>query len=285
MINLRQLYIFSVVAESNSLAAASELLNMTAAAVSLSLKGLEQQLNTRLLQRAPGRKSTDKTILLTAEGIWLKQRAQDILALEKSTQMYFKQRQESEPTALNIGASQTVGNYWLPGYIRDIKQRYPCCQVNVFIGNTDEALDRVQTFRDDIALVEGPNHHSALKSRCFKKDSLMLIAPPDNDFESLQTAPWLIRERGSATRKYTEQLWAELAIEPKDVTQLNTNESIIHSVASGVGVAYVPRITTPLLLDAALIKEIPINNNCYRSLFIVKHKERDSELAWIDGLV
>ena len=84
MINLRQLYIFSVVAESNILAAASELLNMTAAAVSLSLKGLEQQLNTRLLQRAPGRKSTDKTILLTAEGIWLKRRAQDILALEKT---------------------------------------------------------------------------------------------------------------------------------------------------------------------------------------------------------
>lgn len=81
-----------------------------------------------------------------------------MLSLSDSTERYFEQLHSNRRETLNIGASQTVGNYWLPAYINVLKQQRSELKINVYIGNTDEILSRVESFQDEIGLVEGQVH-------------------------------------------------------------------------------------------------------------------------------
>lgn len=282
MINLKQLHIFTVVAKTGELTAAGEVLNMTTSAVSINLKMLEQRLDTHLVQRARGRKSRSQRVTLTESGEWLLDRAETMLSLSTGTERYFAQLKHSRPRSLCIGASQTVGNYWLPGYLSELKKHYPKLTLNIHISNTEDILGRVQTFQDDIGLVEGPNTLNELDSRCFKKDSMTLITAPGEHTANLSTLPWLIRESGSATRQLTEKLWQELEIKPDNTVQMNTNESIIHAVAMGAGVAYVPRIATSLMLEANLLHELPVECTSVRSLYWVTHRDTTDAMQWVN---
>ena len=285
MISLRQLQVFKTIADTSGLTAASKRLNMTTSAVSINLKDIEQQLGTRLVVRERGRKRSSQKVELTAAGFWLYERADRILSISDGTKRYFEQLQNNSREMLNIGASQTVGNYWLPAYINALKQQRSSLKINVHISNTDEILNRIESFQDDIGLVEGPNSRGDILAKPFKEDSMTLIAPPDEEGRMLELQPWLIRETGSATRRLTEKLWAELGIKPENVTELNTNESIIHSVASGIGVAYVPSITTPLMLEAGLVKSLPAEGAHHRTLYYVTHSDLSSRMAWIEPII
>lgn len=285
MISLRQLQVFKTIADTSGLTAASKRLNMTTSAVSINLKDIEQQLGTRLVVRERGRKRSSQKVELTAAGLWLYERADRILSISDGTKRYFEQMHNNSRETLNIGASQTVGNYWLPAYINALKQQRSTLKINVHISNTDEILNRVESFQDDIGLVEGPNSRSDILAKPFKEDSMTLITPPDDEGRTLELQPWLIRETGSATRRLTENLWAKLAIKPANVTELNTNESIIHSVASGIGVAYVPSITTPLMLEAGLVKSLSTKGAHHRTLYYVTHSDLSSRMAWIEPII
>lgn len=285
MINLRQLQVFKTIAETSGFTAASAQLNMTTSAVSINLKDIEQQLGTRLVMRERGRKQRSHKVELTVAGMWLYERAQKMLSLSDSTERYFEQLQSNRRETLNIGASQTVGNYWLPAYINVLKQQRSALKINVYIGNTDEILSRVESFQDEIGLVEGPNSRGELLTKPFKEDGMTLVAPPDDDGKALEVQPWLIREKGSATRRLTEKLWAKLGIKPANVIELNTNESIIHSVASGIGVAYVPSITTPLMLEAGLVRALPTEGTHHRTLYYVTHRDLSFSMTWIERVI
>ena len=58
-----------------------------------------------------------------------------------------------------------------------------------------------------------------------------------------------------------------MGIFPSTIIELNTNEAIIHAVAAGAGIAYVPTISTPFMLEAGLLASHT------RQLYWVIHKD------------
>jgi DNA-binding transcriptional LysR family regulator len=55
---------------------------------------------------------------------------------------------------LNLGASQTIGNYWLPSFISQFKRQYPNIRVNCTLENTEAIATGTATGLFDLGLVE-----------------------------------------------------------------------------------------------------------------------------------
>ncbi|ATZ74143.1 LysR family transcriptional regulator [Idiomarina sp. X4] len=273
MINLKQLTVFKAINEAGSLKLAGERLGMTPAAVSVNLKMLEEHLGCALIERGRGRRAVAQRVTLTEQGRWLLEKSDTVFSHTQSIENYFKTQQQSDKT-LKIGASQTVGNYWLPPYLSELKNGYPGSSVSVYIGNTDDVLSRLERFEDHFAVIEGQSDRKVLESYAFKEDSMTLVAPPEFELgKDLSKYTWLIREPGSATRKMTQYFWQEMGISPSTIIELNTNEAIIHAVAAGAGIAYVPTISTPFMLEAGLLQSYPTFASHTRQLYWVVHKD------------
>ncbi|WP_278355331.1 MULTISPECIES: LysR family transcriptional regulator [Idiomarina] len=183
MINLRHLSVFTAISDAGSLKLAGERLGMTPAAVSVNLKALEEQLGCALIERSRGRRAIAQRVTLTEQGQWLLKKSDTVFSHTQSIENYFKTQQQSDKT-LKIGASQTVGNYWLPPYLSELKNGYPGSSVSVYIGNTDDVLSRLERFEDHFAVIEGQSDRKALESYAFKEDSMTLVAPPDVELNS-----------------------------------------------------------------------------------------------------
>ena len=74
--------------------------------------------------------------------------------------------------------------------------------------------------------------------------------------------PWIVREKGSGTRKVLEDLaiknnisWSDLDI----VLELPSNESVREAVIAGVGVTLISQHVVALALETGLLKARSIN--------------------------
>ncbi len=69
-------------------------------------------------------------------------------------------------------------------------------------------INAVLDFRVDIGLIEGPCHSTEIISEPWLEDELVVFAAPSSPLtqgpvtlEQLAASPWILRERGSGTRK------------------------------------------------------------------------------------
>src|ERR687895_2916237 len=144
----RRLQVFHAVAKHLSFTKAAETLCMTQPAVTFQVKQLEEELNTRLFDRAQGR------ISLTPAGQVALDYAQRILALSAELDTRLKEMSGHAAGPLAIGASMTIGEYVLPQLIGKFKARFPAVVPTLFVGNSEAVQERVAERTLDLGFIE-----------------------------------------------------------------------------------------------------------------------------------
>jgi DNA-binding transcriptional LysR family regulator len=275
----RRLQVFHAVAKHLSFTKAAETLFMTQPAVTFQIKQLEEQLNTRLFDRAQGR------ISLTPAGIVALEYAERILGLSDELDKRLKEMSGQAAGPLLIGASMTIGEYVLPQLIGKFKARFPAVMPTLFVGNSEAVQDRVAERSLDLGFIEGDSHLSTLLSELCCEDELQVVCAPSHPLAkepfalpaTLTQHPYINREAGSGTREVIDRYLQKAGVPPESlnvVVELGSPEALKGLVATGLGFAIMSRVIVAKELQLGQLVQIPLRPRLIRNFSVVYPKER-----------
>ena len=259
MLNLDQVHIFLSVAKHLHFSKAADALYISQPAVSASIAKLESQLGTPLFHRIGRRvELTDAGRHLEREGRLLMEQAE---RLERDMEDFSGMQRGS----LQLGASFTVGNYWLPLFLARFRRRYPAIRVECELGNAETILEATNDGRFDLGFLTGRPPAGA--ARVVGQESLTLVVGQGHPWfgkgarpaQRLVETPWLLREPGSGTRQMLES-WLQdvgLVLEQLPVHQeLRSNEMVKTMVATGTALAALPASMVAREIASGLLWQI-----------------------------
>ena len=245
--DMRRLEIFYLVADKGGFTRAAEALSLTQPTVSAAVQLLEEELDTRLLNRH------GREISLTATGQRLYLYAEKIFSLRQKAQAELKAMQEGAMGELLLGGSTIPGTYLLPPLVARFKRQYPALQTQLQIAGSRQVVEALKQQRIELALVGGAVGDRAIEEiPCFG-DELCLIVPKGHDWygrqsvelDELVQVPVLLREPGSSSRQaLTERLQAG-GLKLRQgllAAEVGGNEALKQGVLAGLGVAVISRL-------------------------------------------
>lgn len=274
-ITLRQLSVFTAIADNNSVTQASEALALSQAAASMALKELESQLNTKLFDRY------GKRLILNEHGRQFYLLAQQTLLSAQEAATLFNHNTHCH---LRIGASSTIGAYALPWYIAQFLQKNPHSQLQLKVANSKKILERIANFEMDIGFIEGPLQHPDIVLKHWQEDELLIVCAPVNSLakqatvhlSELKNQRWIVREQGSGTRIILEQIITPAFGTPKYFLEIAHAEGVKQAVMANAGIACVSKQSVKSELALGFLHHIPLQENpkLIRPLFLALHKEK-----------
>jgi len=275
----RRLQVFHAVAKHLSFTKAAETLFMTQPAVTFQVKQLEEQLSTRLFDRAQGR------ISLTPAGVVALEYAERILGLSDELDRRLKEMGGQAAGPLALGASMTIGEYVLPQLIGKFKARFPAVVPTLFVGNSEAVQERVAERSLDLGFIEGDSHLGSLLTEVCCEDELQVVCASSHPFarepflraESLTQHPYISREAGSGTREVIDHCLQKAGVAPESlnvVVELGSPEAIKGLAATGLGFAIMSRAIVVKELQLGQLVQIPLQPRLIRNFSVVYPKER-----------
>lgn len=161
---LRVLQYFLAVAREQSISAAAESLHLTQPTLSTQLRAMEEELGKQLLIR--GTKGS-RRVLLTEEGMILRKRAEEILALVQRTEEEIMHDDEAVVGDVYIGAGETDIVRLLARAAREIQKLHPDIRYHISSGNAEHVLEQLDKGRSTSGSCSaGPTRRSTKRSRC-----------------------------------------------------------------------------------------------------------------------
>ncbi|MEK6665256.1 MAG: selenium metabolism-associated LysR family transcriptional regulator [candidate division NC10 bacterium] len=242
----RQLEIFVKVAELGSFSKAAGALFLTQPTVSEHIRGLEEELGLRLLDRL-GRGAAP-----TKAGQLLLGYARRILELHREARQALDQFQGRMSGELIVAASTIPGEYVLPALIGRFKEKYPDIAISLLIGDTQRVVEWVLEGRAEVAVAGAQIDHRALEYRELMPDELVLVVSAAHPWHGKKTAtleevraePLIVRERGSGSRHALERALAEVGLDLSDfrvVGEMGSTQAIKQGVKAGVGISLISK--------------------------------------------
>ena len=147
---LRTLRYFLAAAQEENITKAADILHVTQPTLSRQMMDLERELGvTLMLRRKNG-------LTLTDDGIFFRQRAQEIVELADRLEKSFVERQNNISGMVVIGASETVGSQTLARLIKEFSRKYPAVQFTLYNETVDNIKDRLDKGLVDIGLLLEP---------------------------------------------------------------------------------------------------------------------------------
>ncbi|WP_328149770.1 MULTISPECIES: LysR family transcriptional regulator [Bacillaceae] len=148
---IRVLRYFWTIAEEGSISRAAELLHITQPTLSRQLRELEEELGTELFYRE------NKQMTLTEAGVFLKDRAQEILSLTDQTeQAFMDQKKQLFSGHISIGCVEADNSDTLAMMLGEMVRDYPQVTFHIFSGTSDDITEKLDKGLIDLAVLLEP---------------------------------------------------------------------------------------------------------------------------------
>lgn len=147
---IRVLKYFLEVARRGSITKAAEAVHISQPSLSKQLKDLEYELGKKLFVRS------NYSINLTDEGLLLKHRSEDILAMVSKTTDEFKALTDITGGDIYIGCAESYLVGQLAQKIKTFKKDYPHLRCHLTSGGTEQVCERLNRGLLDIAIIVEP---------------------------------------------------------------------------------------------------------------------------------
>ncbi len=254
-LSVQGLRVFLRTLERGSLSAAGRELGMTQPAVSNHLHTLEERFGVVLLVRG-------RPLRATPAGECLAEHARRILG-EISALEEEMARHAAPRGRLLVGASSTPGEVLLPGIAVRFSNQYPDVALDVHIADTDETIAALVRRDIEVAVVGSEVDDPRLLGTIIEQDELIpvvaasaaLARDDEVSLVDLAARPFVLRERGSATRRAIERGLAAAGVEPRVAMELGSNAAVAGAVAAGAGIGVLPART---LVTQAAVKRLDV---------------------------
>lgn len=259
MLNVHQLNVFVMAAETLNFTVTAKRLHLTQSSVSQIIKTLESQLEVDLFKRKA------RTLALTDAGAVLLPMAREIVegSIRAAERMELMKQQVHGH--LIVGCNTAPGKYVLPVLLARFNEAYPLVRFTCTVLPQDQALARLAEGDIHFAFTNvGQMHQGRTEVILYLQEPLVLIAPHGHawtelDFiepEQLYEERFIMREPGSGTFENVRRGLAELGIgigNLKVFMEMGTSEAIALAVQQGLGVGFVSQM---------IVKKICPDNVC-----------------------
>lgn len=244
---------FLEIARTGSVREAAEMLVVSQPAVSAALASLQREIGAPLVARS------GRGLVLTQGGAELAIYGRRIFALIEEGTQSARQASKTVSRRLRIAAVTTAAEYLAPELLRRFREREPALDVELEVGNHQRVWDRLAHWEVDLVLAGRPPVGRPFRSVATRKHELVVIASSTrarNDTHSLAQTTWLVREAGSGTRTATDEMLAQLGLDPPKLT-INSNGAIQACVRAGLGISLASRDAVDGELSAGTLQTIP----------------------------
>jgi DNA-binding transcriptional LysR family regulator len=277
MLDLYELQVFLVAAETENFSETGRLLRISQPAVSGHIQALEQRLKTQLFDR------TGRNIKLNEVGDALVPVARSLLKEAQQVEEFIALRRGTVTGQLRIGCSTAAGKYILPRVMGRFIEQHPNVRIVCEVGPRGQALERLCAGEIDLALSSLRVPRRAVEYRYFADDQIVLIAPPTHPWviagqiqvDDLTEYPLVLREVSSGTTiTLNRELGRyDMSVEVLQIRLiLHNSESIVQAVVEGVGPAFISRASAEAALSQHNVIEVQISGlNLVQRLYIARH--------------
>ena len=232
--NLRYYAVFVRVYERMNMSVVADEMFMSQPAVSRIIRELEEHYESRFFLRHAGH------LYRTKAGERFYPYAKELLECEEQARLALNDQKKMRKVTL--GASPTVGSYYLPQILHTYQQN--CGELNVHLFSGAPALLEQQLLdaRAEIAIMEGVVKSWELASVPLFDDDLIFVSAKDAPIPNLQRPlRLLIRDAGEMERQEFEHVLRNAGLQFIVQGQFVEVEGIKRCAACGHGIGLVPR--------------------------------------------
>ncbi len=280
MLDRFSLRTFYILAKERNFSNTAKILNLSQPAVSHQIHSLEEYLETRLFDRIKGEVS------LTPTGEVLFKYANGILELYQKAEKEIEDLTATTHGRLVIGASTTIGQYFIPIILCKFKERYQKIEILLTNANTKDITAQLLNNLIDLGLVEGPVKHKDILVEKFIEDELVVIASLKHRWQEgkeivlkeFMKEPIIMREQGSGTRDVIENILSRHKIKLSDLNikmELGSSESIKAAIEANLGIGFVSQWTVLKERKLGSLKILYVDGIKFKRDFtvILKHRQ------------
>jgi LysR family transcriptional regulator, low CO2-responsive transcriptional regulator len=266
-----QLTAFLAVVRHGSVTAAAQELYVTQPSVSAAVAALERELGVELTERA------GRSVRPTAAGRAYARYANHVVGLLREGSEVAGRVAAGAEQRLRLGAVLTVGEHLMPALIQNFREHRPELNIDLVVANRQEVFRALAAHEVDLVVSGRPPNEADFEAVAFADNDFALVTAPGDPLakrpwvavEELADRPWLVRERGSGTRRLCEDYLASQQLQPSLLT-LGSNGAIKNAARIGLGLALQSRVAVQLELDLGLLESIrPRGGLPERSWFVV----------------
>ncbi|MBR1627794.1 MAG: LysR family transcriptional regulator, partial [Lachnospiraceae bacterium] len=145
--DIKDMEYFVAIATEGTISKAADTLHITQPGLSRKMKELEETLGVGLFERG------NRHIRLTEEGMILKRRAEEVIALMQRTQQEIVHAHDSLSGVVHIGAGESKSFHYLSRVIHSMQMDYPQVSFSVTSGDTTDLLEQLEHGLLDVALI------------------------------------------------------------------------------------------------------------------------------------
>lgn len=260
-LSIRQLRIFTAAARHGSFARAAEELHITPPAVSMQISDLEKALGLPLFDRV-GRSAT-----LTMTGEYFLVHARRILGSLREAEDTIARFRGLKGGLLTIGMVSTA-KYFVPRLLAQFRAEHPAVQLRITVGNRESLVESLTRNEVDLAIMGRPPRELATRAEPFAAHPYVIVSSPQHPYAALEhvpaaalaSQPFIVREPTSGTRASMTQFFREHQIEPLEIMEMPSNETIKQAVIADMGLAFLSMHTLGLELQFGLLKILPVED-------------------------
>ena len=191
--------------ETKSYTKTAKNLSITQPAVSQHIKILEEKYNLKLFDYV------SKKLVLTQEGIDFLYNVQKLQTMSINIEHHLKYSSKNHKS-LVFGATRTIGEFYMPKYLKNYIKLYPKDNISMVVNNTKFLLENLNKGNIDFAIIEGHFNKAEYDTYLISKEKLVVVASPSNkltlqnsiSFKDLFKENLIVREKGSGSREIFE---------------------------------------------------------------------------------
>ena len=241
---LKHLVSYAAVVRLGSFSRAAEELYIAQPTISLHVRQLEEELQTKLLIR------TTKSLEVTEKGREVYEYAASILQLRDRIT---ERCTHSERRIIRLGASTIPSAYILPEVLPAYVKRHPATYFTIDQGDSRSVTEKLAEGVTDIALVGMKPLSADIAAEPFYEDSVVIITPVREPFltmketnaatlQKLFEEPVILREEGSGSLKAANTFLANAGYTENNLrvaARTNDPEAIKNLVVRGLGISMI----------------------------------------------
>ena len=263
MINLNQLRVFYHAAKNLNYTAAAKELFITQPAVTAQMKAFEEYCNLKFF------KKRGRSLFLTDEGRALYGYAEKIFKYEKEIENAIEDMHELKRGVLCLGTTKAYARYFMPLMLSTFHENYPNIKIQLYEGSSLDMTYNLLDFKNEVAVIAKTENLPEVKFYPFSKEEMAVITAPRHpltlkkavSFEELAEEPFIMKEKGSGTRKLVEESFAKVNCEPNILMETSNTEFIKQLVQRGDGISIVVKEAVALELGEKKLVQVPLKNS------------------------
>jgi DNA-binding transcriptional LysR family regulator len=239
---LPQLRVFEAVARLGSYTRAAEELHIAQPTVSVQMKKLTATVGLPLLEQV------GKRIHMTAAGQEVYRTCVELFETLSGMERGLSNLRGLTAGSLRLAVTST-GKYIAPRLLAAFVKEHPGLDVALHVGSWREIVERLTRNVDDLYILGNPPGDTEVVVQRIVPNPFFVYARADHPlsrerripFERIAQEPILVREKGSGTRRLTDQLFAKHGAKPNVIMEVASDEGIKEAILAGAGVSILSR--------------------------------------------